>query len=188
MLDEQTTERPAEPWERLQRETDAQWAAFKYYRDMVPIERTMLAAWSAYAVERTGEPPKNKRAPGYFAAWSSANDWVARVLAFDRYQDAASVARMEIDHVAKLNGFRERLLSYAEASTRNAIRAMAIIERSLEVFEKDTELVLCPRELPKFIQATAKLFETAAEQESRALAVDSLLEVLGDENKLTKLH
>ena len=181
-------------WERTDEETDSAWAAFRIYRDLPPQDRSLVEAYVEYSAAKTGSRPKRPKAPpGYISVWSSAHNWVERVLAYDRYIDAQAVKAVEQDHVAKLNEFRARLLGYARMSTDNAIRAMGVIERSIQALDRSEDnpdgVIIEPRELSKFIMATTKLFEAAAEQESRALAVDSLLEVLSDaENQGKKLH
>jgi hypothetical protein len=191
---ENMTETTYQPWERMDGETDSAWSGFRYYRDLPPMDRTLLAAWYDYRETKDGErPSKRSRVPGYFQKWSSLNDWTVRVRSFDRFNDAKAVSHAEIDHLGKLNAYRARLLNYAEISTSSAIRSMRIIARTLEAMDGNEEEGIAPqtieaRHLPKFIQATAKLFETAAEQEGKALAVDSLLEVLSVEGKLEKLH
>lgn len=179
-------------WERQEGESDSAWVAFRAYRDLPPFERTVVAAWVEYTEVKTGKKiPRPKAPPGYFATWCATGNWVERVLAFDRYQDAKAVALGELDHTAKLNCYRDRLQKYSASSIRAGIRAMGIIEKSLEAMEADLAAgdgagVIPPQHLPKFVLATTKLFESASEQEGRALAVDSLLEVLTSES--TKLH
>jgi hypothetical protein len=186
---ENTDETKYQPWERMDGETESAWSGFRLYRDLPSPERTLLNAWYEYREAKDGERPTPRvRVPGYFQKWSGLNNWSVRVQAFDRFNDVKTIAHSETDHLAKLNSYRERLLGYAEISTQNAIRSMRLIERTLRVMEENEDETICPKILPKFIQATAKLFETAAEQESRALAVDSLLEVLSGEGKLQELH
>ena len=185
---ESTTETKVNPWERMDGETESSWAAFRIYRDLPPTERTLLAAWYDYRETKDGvRPDERVRPPGFIQTWSAKNSWSVRVQAYDRHNDVKTIAHSERDHLAKLSVYRDRLVKYSEISTRNAIASMVIIERTLTAMN-EAEGIIEPRVLPKFIQATAKLFETAAEQESRALAVDSLLEVLGSEGKLQELH
>ena len=188
----ESTQTAVNAWERQDGESDSAWVAYRAYRDLPPVERSLVSAFVEYSEIKTGKTIKRPKCPpGYFSAWCASNGWVDRVLAFDRHQDAKAVAMGELDHTAKLNCYRDRLQKYSASSVRAGIRAMAIIEQSLESMELELEKgegagVIPPQHLPKFVMATAKLFETAAEQEGRALAVDSLLEVLTSESQ--KLH
>jgi hypothetical protein len=69
-------------WTRQAGETDAAYRAFCAYRDL-GIDRSLNAAYSS-----TLTPPVEKRAPGFWAAWSSEHNWVARVSAYDDYIEA----------------------------------------------------------------------------------------------------
>lgn len=181
------TEESGELWERLPGETEKAWIGFRIYRDLPPGQRTLPDAYMLYCEETRGEQPEERpsHAPGYFSTWSSENEWLARAAAYDRYMDARAREHSEIDHIEKLNSHRERLLKYAEISSENGIRAMKVVENTLQLLlSEELDGFIEPKYLARFIQATAKLFETAADQEAKALAVDRLLEVLEDEGSL----
>lgn len=85
------------PWTRRDDETDAQFLAFRIYRDLG--ERRTLAECNArYRLARAGEEYQPGDVPAdaldvpdgatrRIEHWSSGNDWTARVAAFDDWRD-----------------------------------------------------------------------------------------------------
>lgn len=99
-----------QPWKRRDDETDAQWMAFRFFRDLGP-SRTTEKAWKKYSEARD---LKLDRIGRHFWEWKRENDWDERVRAFDRHNDeirlaenrqmreaATKVLMRQIENVAK---------------------------------------------------------------------------------------
>lgn len=76
-------EQKTRPWDRRESETNAQWQAFKCYRDL-GLSRSIPKAWEKYKSERdlSGSDPHPD-----FWDWYKENEWKDRAKAWDQYQD-----------------------------------------------------------------------------------------------------
>lgn len=81
-------------WERLPEETSKAWAAFLVYRDMLPGDRSLDAAYR----KRYAKEP-HIRATKTFRAWAKQHDWPGRVEAWDRHLDDIERAATERERV-----------------------------------------------------------------------------------------
>lgn len=176
-MEEQTTQ----PWEQQEHETDKAFSAFRLYREMPLHERSVREAYIRYRQMKepnfTGEGIR--RIPGYFSRWATDYDWRARMIPLDRQRDEIVLEEFAVgEHLEQLRDFRARLVEYSKTSTLAAIRGMKVVIRSLEAIEDENGGVIPPKDLAKFVTATAKLFESAADTEARAIAVDHLLEAV----------
>ena len=70
-------------WEMLPRETGKSYSAFKTYKNMPAVERTVSETY-----RRERKKPDAKQAAAWFYDWSRLNDWVKRANAHDVYLDA----------------------------------------------------------------------------------------------------
>lgn len=120
------------PWERQHGESATRFHAFCHYRDMEPAERSLAAAYKKHLeVCGVGAPaPKSQRAGSRWPNWSSEDEWVKRVLAYDDHQDAekrraAEKARVEMveRHVKVATGFIGRIAQRLSAIDPNEIQA-----------------------------------------------------------------
>jgi len=183
MIENTSEELEVRIWERQPEETDRAWSAFEIFRGMPSQGRALTRSYVLYRRMRDPDYGRGKKplrtVPGSFRGWYNTHDWRARATAWDRHKDEAFLLADECDHVDKLRDFRSRLQKYSELSTRNGIKCMRVVKRSLESLESDGGVVP-PSLLPKYIQATARLFESASAQEAQALAVDAILEAVGD--------
>jgi hypothetical protein len=93
---------PAQDWNRRDGEPAKAYAAFSKYRDLGP-DRSLNAA---YQVD--SGLPASVRAPGYWAEWSSAWEWVERAAAYDAYLDEVRRSARE----AKLRELEARRSEY----------------------------------------------------------------------------
>lgn len=72
-----------QPWDRQPGETDKAWQAFVPYRDLPSGKRSIKVACDAIG----GTAGKYRQ----MELWSSKNQWVARVAAWDAHLDATSI-------------------------------------------------------------------------------------------------
>lgn len=82
-MDESTVEDDRQPFDRLDRESNSQWLAFRCYRDLGPI-RTRREAYEEYKKIKglSGKQPHPD-----WKVWFFDNDWQERAAAFDRWAD-----------------------------------------------------------------------------------------------------
>jgi hypothetical protein len=118
-------------WERQPGETDAAYRAFCAYRDL-GIDRSLNAAYVS-----TLAAPADKRAPGYWAAWSSEHRWVVRASAYDDYIEAELRRarerrrfRLEEQRAQFEFGHQPRLEQLVDKMTETAHVAMDAVIRS----------------------------------------------------------
>lgn len=77
------TDTRRQPWERRDDESEAQWHAFKCFRDL-GLSRSVAEAWRKYSDER-GLSSDNAHPD--FWEWVRENEWRKRAKAWDRYRD-----------------------------------------------------------------------------------------------------
>jgi len=70
-------------WERLPDETDAQWQAFRIYRDL-GLCRTVVKAYREYAEKRGLSKDQPHTA---YQKWTKQNNWKERAQEYDMYVD-----------------------------------------------------------------------------------------------------
>lgn len=84
------------PYERQTFDGDKPWAAFQLYRDMLPKDRSVVAA---YASTRGGRGAIERGvAPRHWRDWAKRNRWRDRAAAWDRHLD--NLARLQEEHDA----------------------------------------------------------------------------------------
>lgn len=165
-------------WQRLEGETDSAYEAFRCYRELPSGTRSLRKTWVEYNRRRGhAEPKPGAQPPKRFVQWRKTHDWDARAVAYDTFLEFRAIERNEMEHVAQLNAYRRRLLSYAEISSDCAIRGLRILQRSLAQMENEDEHVPV-KNIYGFTVAVTKLFEAASGHASTALAVDALLEAV----------
>jgi len=72
-----------EPWERQPYESDAQWQAFRIFRDL-GLNRCLRMAWEKY---RAARGLRQDWPAAHFKVWSANNEWFDRAAAWDAHQD-----------------------------------------------------------------------------------------------------
>ena len=75
------------PYERHIEETDKAFEAFVIYRDMDPLERSLLKATAEYRKRAGIEGSKIESTHRQLEQWSTDNRWVERVAEWDRSRD-----------------------------------------------------------------------------------------------------
>ena len=111
------------PWDRLDEETDLQWAAFTIYRDMPPITRSLGEAAREYVRQRAGEEEAESftKPSAAFQRWSREHFWEVRVRAYDAFQDKIQQAlwlKRRAEQREAEWGLRDRLLERVEQMLR----------------------------------------------------------------------
>jgi hypothetical protein len=97
----------AYPWDRLDRETDKQYAAFLQYIKLKPHQRSIKNAYRL-----VHNKPRATAASSLWFQWSSDNKWVERSIQYDRFQ--AKIERaMKIQEAHELKELRVGALEFA---------------------------------------------------------------------------
>ena len=111
-------EKEPNPWDRLPRETDKGFAAFRVYLELGPT-RSFEAAWRAYREERG---LRGERMPSHFRRWKDRNNWPGRAAAFDGHAISA------IDDV-RIKAQKAALSKLYDASDKLITKAIEIAEQ-----------------------------------------------------------
>jgi len=112
------------PWDRIETETDEEWAAFKIYRDLMPIMRSLSETSRQYIenCKKAGADSSlfpmsiNKLQRTYVI-----NRWEDRVRAYDTYQDKLEQKKWIERRLRQREeewGMREKLIERAEQMLR----------------------------------------------------------------------
>lgn len=131
-----------QPWERLQREPDAAWGAFVYYRDTNPRNRSIKKCVNALYGTLDAVSSWEK----YSVKWR----WRERVEAWDAEQDR--VAR------------EARLEAIRQMDDRHVSEARALQAKALERLRQIDPKELKPREVLNYLIEAAKLERLAMGQ------------------------
>ena len=139
------------PWERMEGESAKAFEAFRIYRDMGP-ERNLRAVG-----ERLG------KSRAIIERWSSSNQWVERVRAYDNDLERAA--------------HQEALKSVREMQKRHISIAAQLQNKALLALQKTKPEHMKPGELLSFMKEAAKL-----ERETRSDIVESYEKTHGGES------
>jgi hypothetical protein len=103
------------PWDRLERETDAHYKMFESY--LYLPKRTMVEAYCAYSAKRGKEmEPKLVKIPGSWSKIAKDNCWRERARAYDENLSA----KRQIGFEQYLDGKRSSLEEYRNNRLQNA--------------------------------------------------------------------
>jgi hypothetical protein len=126
------------PWERLDGESDAAYAAFVQYRDTI-----------------------GKRVVGTHALWANKHDWAARVTAYDRFLDRNT-------EDLRVENARDLQRRHASLAADMAELARVEIRKRLVNAQRSPATTLPPKELLALAEAAIRLERlVAGEAESR---------------------
>ena len=135
------TPQPPQPWERQDGETPKQYEAFCVYRDMKTIRDPNSKRSIRLVSEQLG------KSEGLLERWSSANNWVERVDAWD--MDQERIAR-EIAQKEAMEEIRKMRKRHAEAGKFAQIKAIRALNRT-----PDDEIK--PSDAARLLEAGTKL-------------------------------
>lgn len=155
----------SEPWTRRDGESAKAFKAFGLYRDMEPSRRSIDAAYHAY----TGQQGSNKRASGFFTAWTAAHDWTARAAAYDAHRERQ---RLEAQGTEEIEAFRDRQIKLAAATTATTIR---LLQRLNERLETLTAAEITPQMIPSYARAVAAVADASTNAEAVANGAAAIL-------------
>ena len=132
-------------WDVQVRETAKAYHAFGHYRDLLPADRSIDAAYLEHQCGCKGHQNSTKTAPRYWKQWSVAHRWVERATAHDadlsrqRRQRRAKELEEAQDRAATLaRGALHRLAQRIKTMNINEIPA-AVLDRWLKMLT-DVEL------------------------------------------------
>ncbi len=144
-----------EPWERQHGEPDKAFAAFKFYRDTPPANRSIVKCLAAY----TGDGPAT--AARIWQKWSSRWEWQERVKAWAN----------EMDRV----GRAEQLAAIRDMNKRHVGIANLMLSKAAERIKAMAVADLTPSEARMFFADAAKLERLArGEPEAEAIAASDI--------------
>jgi len=130
----------AKPWERSEKDTDKEWAAFIIFRDLLPEERCL--------------PPVAKaigKSVSLVTMWSSKYRWFSRVRAWDGYLDSRK-REAELKALMKMHERQIQLaLGLQSVGGAELQKLIAQVQESGKVSLMQAETVL------KFIEQGTKL-------------------------------
>jgi len=141
----------ARPWNMRPSETARAFQAFEVYRDM-GLDRSLERVAS-------GDNPVTSGLP-VLRNWSAANDWVARVRAFDEAA-AAKAADRALEDAATV---RARQAQHAKAIQLRAMQKIAAMD---------------PGDMS--MSEATRAWQVGAEAERKALGIPEKVEVTGDD-------
>lgn len=163
-----------QPWDRLPEESAKAYAAFCIYRGLPLKERSRDIA---YRLSRGWAADVKTLASGGWTKWSKDYRWLERASAHDEHIEREARKGEERSQIRKLREFRIDQQRSAQTASRQALKALQKAGEKLETLKaKD----LRPSEAAAFMQAAARLLESASAQQASALAVDEMLEALTD--------
>lgn len=151
-----------EAWERQTGETQKAFAAFCFYRDMLPHLRSISnAVDDAYGIEVERKRAKVRQ----WQKWSAKYNWVRRCEAWDDHKARVGAG----EQLAAIRDMNQRHATEAKALQQAALqelaRLQARIKRAHEAMQADSTLVtpaiLSPRVLLRYFIMAAKLERTA---------------------------
>ncbi len=121
-------------WERQPTETDQHWGWFQLYRDLHPSIRSVARAYALYKEEDAPEAITatlvanremlSLRAPGWFEAVATSNQWPYRAKAYDEWADQDLLERLQstrVRHLAEVADIGRRL-------REKAAKALEVLE------------------------------------------------------------
>ena len=106
------------PWERQPGETQKAYEAFCVYRDLKDIRDPESKRSLELVGQRLGKTKAN------YERWSSANEWVKRVEAWDEYQERKIREEEEKQRITDIRSMRKRHADLASAMLIKAARAL----------------------------------------------------------------
>ena len=126
-------------WERMEGETEKQFLAFQTYRDLAPVERSVLEAYRRH----TGRKDVIV-ASSWFYELTTKNKWKERVAAFDAYIDrmaweaetderirARKLRRVVLITAQKRLGEAVQKFDFGKATAGEVARLIDVIARNL---------------------------------------------------------
>lgn len=129
------------PWERQPGEPPKAYAAFCFYRDLPPAERSLRAVADKVYGNRSDR--KRQQVPGQIAKWSTRWRWVERARAWDDEQDRQ--AR------------EEQVRAVREMRERHAREAVVLQQKALARLKAMNPEELSPSDVLRYFIEAAKL-------------------------------
>jgi hypothetical protein len=123
-------------WERVQGETDKQWQAFKAFRDLNPVDRTVKEAYRRHA-----NRPEADAAPSWWYEVSHRFRWRERAHAFDQYLDR-KVVETELDERVKSRRMRRAVLGSALRKIATEMQQVDITKASVAELSRFMDVVV----------------------------------------------
>lgn len=109
------------PWERQPGETPKQYEAFCVYRDLKKVSDPTSKRSLELAGQVLGKTKAN------LEPWSSRNNWVKRVEAWDEYQEKLVREEDQKQQLADIKKMRKRHADLAKAMLVKAAKALLVI-------------------------------------------------------------
>lgn len=135
-------ERDRNPWERRPDETLRSFGAFKTYRDMGAISRSMVAAYRKHT-----KRPRAKSAPGTWQMWARKYAWGERAALYDVWIDELKLKTTQETYVAEVR----------EMATRQAREAMALQRKGLEALQNLKPEKMSARDILEYITRAGEM-------------------------------
>ena len=174
-------------YDRLPDETESQWLAFKYYRDL-GSGRSLAAAVSLY---RKAKGSKGKGHPRQFSEWRLTYHWDDRVREYDLDLEAIERDRLE-DSIGKeladgIDDYRKNTLASAALDLNAARLSRSIVLREMlklyELESFDTGDIQRLKMLSDIAVLATKVSASYANQTERAYHIRLVLDEMQCELK-----
>lgn len=123
-------------WERVVGETDKQWLAFRTYRDVPAVDRTVKEAY-----RRSAGKPDAPAAPTWWYDTSTRNRWRERAHAFDQWSERRLVDE-ETSERLRSRRARRAVLTGALRKLANNLDSVDVTKASVGEFTKLLEVVV----------------------------------------------
>ena len=172
-------------YDRLPAETESQWLAFKYYRDLGE-GRTLVAAMVEYREIKGSKGTGNAR---QFSEWRLTHNWDIRVRDYDRDQEEIDRQRLE-DAIGKeltegIDKYRKNVINSAAIDLHNAtLTRTVVLSELVELSKLPTPMSLADCRRFKLVVESAllatKISDSYATQTEKAYHVRLLLDQMVD--------
>lgn len=127
-----------EPWERQEGETPKQFEAFTVYRDLGEERSHVKVA------------EKLSKSVQLISRWSSANNWVKRVAAWDNEQDRL----LRLEQIKDIKKMRKR---HADTGTLMVAVAQKALQKMIDPKTKELREDITSNEIARLVEVGSKL-------------------------------
>lgn len=152
-------------WLQLEGESDEAYALFKKYVAL-PIDKWKIENLKTTESQKT------------ILHYSQTFEWQKRRLLYLKYQDWYLKKQQEMEHLNSIAMYRTNQAKILQNTSQSALALVEKLQQKIDSIEPDEIKVAA---IPGFISALSTFVSLAADAEARALAVDKLLQLYGEE-------